>query len=686
MIPLLIKTAPLWLKPAAIDLIIGFAISEIRQWGRTPPAGLNSDKIPVKPTQPSQPTTTKNFNTQNNNFNYTQSVTTNTNIYNNTTNTTFNINIPSLPSRNLPQQLTGGGSTNTTLRVANTVKKSLANRRYGSLLTSPFYDRGETITFFNDLDETQFLSEIESDISDYTPPTLADGELPDAIETALAFISFSDQGNAVPVPSVALLNKISTYYGARSKTTGFEVTGLINIGGVSIVTQNQTPPITDYPPLFIDSSQSQQTLWDLLGYSEEDFRETSIEQIIKDFRGKIYDRNDEDNLLPIGENFETTEQFIAGSIATLLYKGGFDRFPIEIELPDNTNIIFKNNVDYLEYLLENLSENEEEIWELLGYDEDEFKEMTIEDLIKDFGEKIYQNKKVVSLTDKVLNNIDDKFENLPQLLLGTIASIFYRSGLHRLPGKLPESLSFDTDKYDKPEDQPSVFVEDMMEYQEYLIKNLDEIFGRFPINFTYKMKDDNGQEQDLKIKFDNISECLLELSGLAIDNEKTLDIQTSLMLKNLRQTLTGSSAAILGTDIGHTIMDFLGFDYDEFERKIKVPVTPESTTIKDFLKESEASILGIKQTQGETDVKTLINKVTAYAGIAAAAVSQKRNFITGEAIRDSIKEKQKDTENKYDAQWADLIEQYNTVAQTARSKFPNARVKNRNRPNSPNTP
>lgn len=323
------------------------------------------------------------------------------------------------------------------------------------------------------------------------------------------------------------------------------------------------------------------------------------------------------------------------------------------------------------------------IWELLGYKEEEYKDKSIEDIIKDFGKKIYENKPVKSIqnANDVLFKVQDKFETKEQFIAGIIASLFYRGGFHRLPGELPETLTLDTDKYPNPEDQPTVFIEDMMEYQEYLIKNLDDIFGRFPLNFTYKSKDDNGKDVSEVIKFDNIAECLLEMAGLIIDINNNTDVNTNIGLKTLAQAMKATSAASVATDFGKTIMDCLGFDYDEFERKITIPVTPDATSLPQFLQDSNAKILGIKKPLLETNMKTLINKVTVYAGIAAAAVGQKKEFITGDAIRDVIKNKKAGAIEKYDKQWEELINEYNKTNKSSTDKFPKAKVKDKSKPN-----
>ena len=393
----------------------------------------------------------------------------------------------------------------------------------------------------------------------------------------------------------------------------------------------------------------------LLGYDEDEFQEKTIEDIIKDYWEKQYDPTSQSPTLnPINKlNIENKEQLFTHILASLFFRIG------DVKEPP--------------------------IWELLGYEEEEYKEKSIEEIIKDFGKKIYDNKPVKSIktANDVIFDIKDKFETKEQFITGIIASLFYRGGFHRLPGELPESLTLNTEKYPNPNDQPTIFIEDMMEYQEYLIKNLDDIFGRFPLNFKYKSIDNDGKEVTEDIKFDNIAECLLEMAGLVLDINNNTDVNTNIGLKTLAQTIKATTAASIATDFSKTIIDCLGFDYDEFERKITIPITPDAPSLPLFLQNNETKILGIKKPLFETNVKTLLNKVTAYAGIAAAAVGQKEKFLTGDAIRDVIQKKKTGVKDKYDKQWEELLAEYNKTNKTSDDKFPKAKIKDKKKPNIP---
>lgn len=661
-------------NPNIEGFVLGLALDEIGAWINPPPVGTDSDKIPqVVTSPPSSATNNVRYNTQNNTYNTTRISNSSTNIYTETNN--YVITIPQLPSRNLPQTISGGGgSSNTSANFTSNVKKSLATRSsWGGLLANPFYESDSEICFYTDFTEDGFLNEINSKISSYHAPTVADGELPDVLDTALAFMSFNDQGYAVPVPSLGIINEVSAYYGAASKTAGFEVTGLINVGSVSINNCGKKSSKANYPHLVANTGGNDLLpLWELLGYEETVFKGKSIEQVIKDFLAKVYDTNGE--LLPINTNFETTEQFIAGSIGTLFYRLGLNKLPFgEDDSPT------QNLTDILLLLLSLLNllkgEKDKKIWELLGYSENEFQGKSIEQIIKDFGEKIYLNKPVNSVNDNVLKDVGTNFTNMEQLIVGVGASLFYRGGFHRLPGKLPESLSFDTDKYKNANEQPSIFIEDMVEYNEYLIKNLDEIFGQFPLNFTYTAKNESGTEEKIKIKFDNIAEVLLEMSGLMMDVNNTTDILTNLALKNLAENIKSVNGSLLTIDLAKVIVDYLGCEYKEILKDRTLPVTGDATSFPEYLKDSEVKMLGVKIDDKAT-VKGAINTLLINTGIAKLALSQRKDFITGDAIRDLINKKTTGAKDKYNKDWDELMKEYQAV-NDKRTKFPKAKIKDK---------
>lgn len=219
-----------------LDVLLDFFDPEPLADG-TPPKGAK----PIPPTSPEPPTKPNITNT--NNYNIHNVIRhTNVNIFNQ-----YNFNfpvVPELPSRNLPQTLPSTDS-NTEQIYANTVKKSLANRDYGGLLAKPFYDDDIEICYYAQDSLPEFLSTLLSD--------LAVEETEDAIDKlAVAFMSFADDAPPLPIPSLKAIHDIASYYGSMARTNGFDVTGLIHVGNLTVTDCSRIITDLDIPPMTVE--------------------------------------------------------------------------------------------------------------------------------------------------------------------------------------------------------------------------------------------------------------------------------------------------------------------------------------------------------------------------------------------------------------------------------------------------
>lgn len=323
---------------------------------------------------------------------------------------------------------------------------------------------------------------------------------------------------------------------------------------------------------------------------------------------------------------------------------------------------------------ENIKNN---LWDKFGYTQQEWEDKTIEDIIKDFGKKIYEDKQLKNIDDKVLFNLKDKFETIEEFAIGLISSIFYRSGFHRLPAVLPESLLLDREKYKDPKDQPSIFIEDSFEYQEYLLRNIDGLMGQFPIQFKVNIEDDKGQPQTKEVKFPNISEALTEIIGTLIGVAKDSDTAVAFAVKNLIETVKCSNLALTAVDTARANADYLGYKAEEIERTVLVPFNPEGKNLNEFLKDTELKITTFDNVEDDTLIDQL-KLISIAAQITKSALAQRKNFITGDAI---INQRQEEKE-KYNDDWSKLLEKYDGSTSTTQTKsatkpFPNAKIKDK---------
>lgn len=307
----------------------------------------------------------------------------------------------------------------------------------------------------------------------------------------------------------------------------------------------------------------------------------------------------------------------------------------------------------------------------LGYEEKEFEEKTVEDVIKDYGKKQYE---ISGQAQTDINPIKDfGIENMEQLTMHILASLFFRSGYHRLPAKLPESLLFDTEKYKKPQDQPTILIDDNLEFSEYLLKNLDGILGQFPLSLKYKTADQNGSIQEKTIKIPNIAECLAEILGsnLAIQS----DTNTSLVMgmKNLAESAKAGNAATLAADIARANAEYLGYKSREIKKEIPYSFTPGQYNIRDALKNSMQKMVSFKNVDDEQlvdDIKLILIAAQIIKGALVQPYKEGGN-VTGDGIRET----QRAYQEKYDKEWDEFLNSYNS--NNSSKPFKKAKIKDK---------
>jgi hypothetical protein len=309
---------------------------------------------------------------------------------------------------------------------------------------------------------------------------------------------------------------------------------------------------------------------------------------------------------------------------------------------------------------------DDKLKQLLGIDfieeltENDF---TIESLIKNIGKKSYNDTSDPAKLPK------ESIDNLAEFFINLIAPLFFRSGFHRFPAKMPEYLNQDDtiNKSDK-----IVEIDDMLEFQEYLLKNLDSVIGEFPVKI--KIKKDNKVEE---IKLPNIAEALAEIAFMNINITQNSDQAVAIGLKNLVETVKGSNAAIVAQQVARGNAKYLGYKNKESKIEIPLTFTPDGESMQEYLQDSKQSIIGFENVDND-DLQDDLKQILIASQIVKAALMQpfKKGAdspITGDAIRDK---KRKD-EEKYDDNWQKLMNEYSKLntASTIKTKYPNARIR-----------
>lgn len=318
----------------------------------------------------------------------------------------------------------------------------------------------------------------------------------------------------------------------------------------------------------------------------------------------------------------------------------------------------------------------------------------IENIIKYFGELQYKltkenleaNKKKKNIDEKISSNDIPLMSNLVEVLGYFVSSLFYRNGFHRFPALLPESLSLN--KYyeenknikdpKKLKKQPEIAIDDAMEMQEYLIKNLDEIFGQFPI--TLKVKKESNKEIQL-IRYPNIAEYLRELMLLQLSMASNSENNLALSTKTLVTASMACNSAIVSADIAKANAKYLGYKSNEKKKQIPLQYTPGADNFKDLMKESKGNIISFENQDKDTlmdDLKTILIAAQIIKAALVHPFDKNTKALTG----DDIKEYNKKRTDKYNKDWGNLITEQNkkpigNKTQSTQTKNPVPKIKDK---------
>jgi hypothetical protein len=201
------------------------------------------------------------------------------------------------------------------------------------------------------------------------------------------------------------------------------------------------------------------------------------------------------------------------------------------------------------------------------------------------------------------------------------------SGESSFPIALPNSLIEDDGK--------TAVLNDSAETFAYLIKYIDSVVGKFPIEIELEDNDLLQQgNQKAKVVLPNIAETLAELSGLTLSNQAHAQAQTNIALKTIIQVCKNSVGTSINQDHLRAITDYFGFAHSEVKREIVLPITPDTGEIEQALQISTQYYEGLEL----TDKKDLNTYLAAF--MQAAAIIKASNFkrVKGDNIKGSIKE------------------------------------------------
>lgn len=244
--------------------------------------------------------------------------------------------------------------------------------------------------------------------------------------------------------------------------------------------------------------------------------------------------------------------------------------------------------------------------------------------------------------------------NLPDLVRHFLASLYFRSGFHRFPAEVPQwLLDIEDEKGKNKNKKENAYISDNLHFQEWTVRQLDALFGQFPIKIKYR--DDQNKEQELVLE--NIAETLAELTGLGLNIASDSDASVAIGMKNLVETAKAANIALVASDYAKANAEYLGYRSKEYTREVPLTFTPKAESIKEALKESKQKIVGFKFDDKE-DLQEQLNKLLIVSQIVKSALFmpwKPGQKLTG----DWIKEQNEKIKAQSDEDWKALLRRLN---------------------------
>lgn len=233
-------------------------------------------------------------------------------------------------------------------------------------------------------------------------------------------------------------------------------------------------------------------------------------------------------------------------------------------------------------------------------------------------------------------------------LLQVMAAVQYqRSGFHRLPAVVPENLVLDPDE----DEDSNIRILDLFSWQEWQLKQLDQLFGAWPLKINYK--DAEGEES--VVKLENTSEAIAELYGLLLNIAGESDLQTELVFKAITEAIGAKVAATNAYDYAKGNAEFLGYKGNSKNKEIPLTITPGAENLKDSLKEGKKK-LPRWQNEDQLDLVSLTTKILFAAEIIKSVFYQEYDAERG-LYGETLADRRKDEQGQEEDRWRQFLDE-----------------------------
>jgi hypothetical protein len=194
-------------------------------------------------------------------------------------------------------------------------------------------------------------------------------------------------------------------------------------------------------------------------------------------------------------------------------------------------------------------------------------------------------------------------------------------GVKQLPWNLPGNMG---------DGEGSETVDNYAELQIYILKQLSQMLGQTKIKIKVKDSDLVAEgNQTKELEFENVSEAMAELLGLALTNQSIASAGLNASLTGVIQSgMAFTTAAVVDKHI-EEIVEFLGFSQKRSAFQVPLPYTPGGTTPEEILKDTVVNLRYYENVDRRTFQSHAVIMEQAAAIIRAAFYERIGSEFTG---------------------------------------------------------
>jgi hypothetical protein len=349
-----------------------------------------------------------------------------------------------------------------------------------------------------------------------------------------------------------------------------------------------------------------------------------------------------------------------------LFNARMDAFVESISFSLNS---YSATIDELRNEISAQAEKIDRIYKVLGGD-NWFNGYTGDPILPiDFEARLKEERMGIYTLDENDNITESKISDvtsITQFITRVGAVIYSRLGLDNYPIKVPNNLA-DEIQLDETEEGTTESesnyskIQTNCELDVWQTKQLDSLFGRFPIKIKIKDNDliQTG-DQELNIKLPNLAETVAELTGITLQNTAKVDALINISMRSLVEIATDKVQNTKSYFLLDAITEYLNFknkqdkiavpfafDFSKFIEKDDEGITTiNNKNLADFLHSSEVDV-EIERYDDDQTLEEELKILIESARIIKAIHYNKVKGGTDEEVKTNIVEQLKS--------WKDLL-------------------------------